>query len=243
MKGRPYEHEGSEGVAVLGFVMQDLGPAVLRLAQRLLVARRGLAQRTRRGTEVALVASEHARLLGEPFDEVRHTTVLARAALWPVPSCRPWLPTLILADNGERLHDEAALRLAALDQRYTANRREIVRVLAGTDRPLTINEIVDSAPSVPVSSAYRSLTVLADARVVRRVAGADDTGRYELAEDLSGQHHHHLICSTCGTVVDIAASPRLERALAEAAKAAAEESDFDVHEHRIDLVGRCKNCR
>jgi Fur family ferric uptake transcriptional regulator len=148
----------------------------------------------------------------------------------------------LAAENGERLHDEAALRLGALDQRYTSNRREIVRVLAGAERPLTINEIVDSAPSVPVSSAYRSLTVLADARVVRRVAGADDTGRYELAEDLSGQHHHHLICSTCGTVVDIAASPRLERALADAAKAAAEEAGFEVHEHRIDLVGRCQDC-
>ena len=145
--------------------------------------------------------------------------------------------------NGDRIHDEAALRLAALDQRYTANRREIVRVLAHAERPLTITEIVDVAPAVPVSSAYRSLTVLADARVVRKVAGNDDTGRFELAEDLSGEHHHHLICSNCGTVVDVAASPRLERALADAAKAAAEESEFEVHEHRIDLVGRCSNCR
>jgi len=148
-----------------------------------------------------------------------------------------------VADNGDRIHDEAALRLAALDQRYTGNRREIVQVLAGAERPLTITEIVDIAPTVPVSSAYRSLTVLADAHVVRRVAGTDDTGRFELAEDLSGEHHHHLICSNCGTVVDIAASPRLERALADAARAAAEEAGFEVHEHRIDLVGRCSNCR
>jgi Fur family ferric uptake transcriptional regulator len=148
-----------------------------------------------------------------------------------------------VADNGDRIHDEAALRLAALDQRYTSNRREIVGVLSTAERPLTINEIVDVAATVPVSSAYRSLTVLADARVVRRVAGNDDTGRFELAEDLSGQHHHHLICSNCGTVVDIAASPRLERALADAARAAAEEGGFEVHEHRIDLVGRCTDCR
>jgi Fur family ferric uptake transcriptional regulator len=150
---------------------------------------------------------------------------------------------MVVDASGDRIHDEAALRLAALDQRYTANRREIVEVLAGADRPLTITEIVDAASSVPVSSAYRSLTVLADARVVRRVAGNDDTGRFELAEDLSGEHHHHLICSNCGTVEDLAASPRLERALADAAKAAADDADFEVHEHRIDLVGRCANCR
>ena len=148
-----------------------------------------------------------------------------------------------MADNGDRIHDEAALRLASLDQRYTSNRREIVQVLARADRPLTITEIVDVAPTLPVSSAYRSLTVLADAHVVRRVAGNDDTGRFELAEDLSGEHHHHLICSNCGTVVDTTATPRLERALAEAAKAASEEAGFDIHEYRIDLVGRCSDCR
>src|SRR5438309_4501520 len=148
-----------------------------------------------------------------------------------------------MTDVADRLHDEAALRLAALDQRYTDNRRGVVQALVQADRPLTITEIVDAATSVPISSAYRSLTVLTEAGVVRRVAGADDTGRFELAEDLSGQHHHHLICSNCGTVVDTTATPRLERALAEAARAAAEESDFEVHEHRIDLVGRCADCR
>src|SRR3954454_12867294 len=130
---------------------------------------------------------------------------------------------MVVDANGDRIHDEAALRLATLDQRYTPNRREIVQVLAGADRPLTITEIVDVAASVPVSSAYRSLTVLADADVVRRGAGNDDTGRFELAEDLSGGRHSPLICSSCGPVVAIAPTPRLEKALAEAAKAAAEE--------------------
>jgi Fe2+ or Zn2+ uptake regulation protein len=35
----------------------------------------------------------------------------------------------------------------------------------------------------------------------------------------------------------------LERALAEAAQAAAEEDDFDVTEHRFDLLGVCADCR
>jgi Fe2+ or Zn2+ uptake regulation protein len=151
----------------------------------------------------------------------------------------------------DRLHDEAALRLAALDQRYTRGRRVLVEVLGAADRPLTIAEILDAANSraqgshhrLPQSSAYRSLTVLTEAGVLRRLAGADDLGRFELAEDLSGHHHHHFVCASCGVVADVKASPRLERALSEAGRVAGEEMGVEVNDHRIDLVGRCADCR
>jgi Fe2+ or Zn2+ uptake regulation protein len=134
------------------------------------------------------------------------------------------------------------VRLSAADQRYTTKRQQLVQVLAAAERPLTIAEILQAAQGVPQSSAYRNLAVLTDAGVVRRVQGADENGRFELAEDLSGHHHHHLICTACGTVEDVAASPRLERALAEAGRAAADAVGFQVSEHRIDLVGRCVTC-
>jgi Fe2+ or Zn2+ uptake regulation protein len=142
------------------------------------------------------------------------------------------------------MHADVADRLAALDQRYTAGRRTIVDVLAGAGRPLTVPEIMREAGSagLPQSSAYRNLTVLLDAGVVDRLAGNDDHGRYELTEELAG-HHHHLICESCGAVADVHALPRLERALDDAARLAAEMSGFEITGHRIDLVGRCRDCR
>ncbi len=140
-------------------------------------------------------------------------------------------------------HEEVAAGLARVEQRYTPGRRAIIDVLAAADRPLTVPEILAAAgPVVPQSSAYRSLTVLTEAGAVRRVAGTDELGRFELAEDLSG-HHHHLHCVECGTVADVPALPRLERALDAAAQVASEQTGFDVIEHRIDLVGRCSGCR
>jgi Fe2+ or Zn2+ uptake regulation protein len=140
------------------------------------------------------------------------------------------------------VHDEIARRLAGDDQRYTRLRRALVETLAASGRPLTIPEILAATPNLPQSSAYRNVTTLMDAGVVRRVAGTDDHGRFELAEGFSG-HHHHLVCATCGKVDDIRASPRLERALAEATRAAADEQGYDVIEHRFDLVGVCPDCR
>ncbi|HEX3394422.1 MAG TPA: Fur family transcriptional regulator [Acidimicrobiales bacterium] len=141
------------------------------------------------------------------------------------------------------LHEQAALRLAAADQRYTVGRRALVDVLSRSPRPLTTPEILDLAPGgVPQSSAYRNLTVLIDAGVVRRLAGADDLGRFELSEELTGEHHHHLVCVACGTVVDVTASPLLERALSDAGQVVADETGFVITDHRIDLVGCCPDC-
>lgn len=138
------------------------------------------------------------------------------------------------------LHEAIGLRLDRLDQRYTKLRRLMVETLAASARPLTIPELVAAAPALPQSSAYRNMTILIDAGVVRRVNGTDDHGRFELAEELSG-HHHHLVCAACGKVEDIEPSDRLERALGDAVRAV-ETPGYQVTEHRLDLLGLCPDC-
>lgn len=140
------------------------------------------------------------------------------------------------------LHQEVGVRFGRLDQRYTPARRVLVEALSAAARPLTVPELVALRPDIPQSSAYRSVTALMDVGVVRRVAGTDDHGRFELTEDLSG-HHHHFACSECGKVEDLQPSSRLEHALAEAARVASEEQDVEITEHRFDFVGRCSDCR
>jgi Fur family ferric uptake transcriptional regulator len=139
------------------------------------------------------------------------------------------------------VHREVALRLARSEQRYTPLRRALVEAMGGAGRPLTMPEILRSSPDLSQSSAYRNLSALVEAGAARRVSGTGDHGRFELAEDLSG-HHHHLVCASCGKISDIVPSPRLERALSEAVAAAAGDS-FDVTEHRFDLLGTCSDCR
>jgi Fe2+ or Zn2+ uptake regulation protein len=152
---------------------------------------------------------------------------------------RPTAPPVTI-DIG--VHDEIALRLARYEQRYTRLRRALIETMAAAGRPLTIPELLDCNPGLTQSSAYRNITVLIEAGAARRVNGVDDHGRFELAEDLSG-HHHHLVCSSCGKVSDVHPSRRLERALAEGARAVADQEDFDVSDHRFDLLGLCADCR
>ena len=116
------------------------------------------------------------------------------------------------AATSTAIHTTAAERLRREGPRYTTNRRTLVEVLEGSDRPLTIPELLDRRLGIPQSSAYRNLAVLERAGVVERIVTTDEFARYELAEDLT-EHHHHLICSGCGEVSDFVVAPAVERRL------------------------------
>jgi Fe2+ or Zn2+ uptake regulation protein len=139
------------------------------------------------------------------------------------------------------VHATAAERLRRDGQRYTSSRRALVEVLESTDRPLTIPELLTVRAGIPQSSAYRNLGVLERAGVVDRVVATDEFARYELAEDLT-EHHHHMICATCGAVSDFVMEPAAERRLDSAADAIASDAGFQVASHRFDLLGHCADC-
>jgi Fe2+ or Zn2+ uptake regulation protein len=140
------------------------------------------------------------------------------------------------------VHEIAAARLRRFDQRYTRARRALVEALASAEAPLSIPQLLRRDGTLAQSSAYRNLAVLEQATVVHRLVGSDEFSRYELAEDLT-EHHHHLICSSCGDVRDFTAPARIEDDLDRALRQVAEQHGFDPDHHRLDLVGTCVNCR
>jgi Fur family transcriptional regulator, ferric uptake regulator len=132
------------------------------------------------------------------------------------------------------------LRLRRLGQRLTPRRRSLLEILRSAAHPLTIHEILDRGNELAMSSAYRNLTVLEQAGVVHRMVTGEDFARYELAEELT-EHHHHLVCSSCGLVRDLPSDVNVER-LMKAVAARATEEGFAPVTHRLDIVGLCAEC-
>ncbi len=139
------------------------------------------------------------------------------------------------------LHEDAAARLSGIDQRYTASRQALVSILAAGGKPLSIPDVIAARRDLPQSSVYRNLAVLESAGVVRRVIGSDEFTRYELAEALT-DHHHHLVCTSCGEVADVRLPPRLERSMERAIEEVTAGTGFRSLGHRLDLVGLCAAC-
>lgn len=139
------------------------------------------------------------------------------------------------------LHELVEVRLRRVDLRYTSGRRAIVELLASAGHPVSISNIAAELPDVPRSSAYRHLVDLQSAGVVRRLAAEDEFARFELAEDLT-EHHHHLLCTTCGRVIDVTPTPAFERTVARMVEELANQHGFRPTAHALDVIGHCATC-
>jgi Fur family transcriptional regulator, ferric uptake regulator len=139
------------------------------------------------------------------------------------------------------VHGTVRTRLRAVGQRYTPQRQALVDVLSREGRPLAIGQVITSAAGLPQSSVYRNLAVLEQAGVVRRVITHDEFGRYELDEELT-EHHHHLICSTCGRVQDVTVPAELEQRMGRTLDRLARRTGFASVSHRLDVIGTCRSC-
>lgn len=86
------------------------------------------------------------------------------------------------------------------------------------------------------ASVYRALKLLEECGVAGPRQFADGVTRYEL--DVERSHHDHLVCTSCGDIVEF------ENAEIEALQlAVAQSHGFAVESHRMDMYGRCPRCR
>lgn len=107
---------------------------------------------------------------------------------------------------------------------------------------MSAEDIRQAEPSVPHSSVYRTLALLARAGVARRLPGTDRVARFELAEAVSGEHRHHLSCLDCGAMDVLLLPAAAEDELARAARAVEQAGRFVVRTSRVELAGLCPAC-
>lgn len=133
-------------------------------------------------------------------------------------------------------------RLRDHDARYTTARRAVVAALAAADGPRSAAELNAAiGAAVPVSSLYRTLAVLESAEVVVLHFAAKGVARYELAEWITG-HHHHLICIECGSVEDIAIPQPYEAKVRDLVDQIGSSVSFTPVAHALEIEGRCADC-
>lgn len=121
--------------------------------------------------------------------------------------------------------------------RVTTARQATLSTLA--DRPLSASEIHEQLQSQNVSidlaSVYRSLELFVDLGLVHAIHLGEDRKRYELVD--ADNHHHHLVCNSCGSIEDIALQQ--ESFLEEVQRV----STFKVDHHHLEFFGTCQSCQ
>ncbi len=123
--------------------------------------------------------------------------------------------------------------------RNTRQRRAVSAVLDELDGFASAQqihvELGRRGEKVGLSTVYRNLQALVDAAEVDALRGGDGEVLYRRCE--AGEHHHHLVCRSCGRAVEVA-GPAVESW----ADRTAAEHGFTNVEHTLEIFGTCADC-
>ncbi len=124
--------------------------------------------------------------------------------------------------------------------RMTRQRAAVAEVLGDTDEFRSAQQLHEllrtRGDRVGLATVYRTLQTLADGGEVDVLRAEDGESLYRRCA--RREHHHHLVCRSCGRTVEID-GPTVE---AWASQVGATHG-FDDIEHTIELWGTCASCR
>ncbi len=122
--------------------------------------------------------------------------------------------------------------------RVTTQRVAVLRAVSARPHG-TANDIVEvvrfEIGAISRQATYDALEILADKGLIRRIQPAGSPARFE---DRVGDNHHHLICRTCGRMVDVDCAVGDTPCLT-----AADDSGYEIDEAEVVYWGRCAECQ
>jgi Fur family ferric uptake transcriptional regulator len=133
--------------------------------------------------------------------------------------------------------------------RITIPRQAILDVLLRTEGHLSAEdvyvEVRKGYPQIGLTTVYRTLELLARMGIVFKFDFGDGRSRYELSEGPEGfRHHHHLVCTGCGRIIDYTEYIDSEKDLIDKTESGlSKKYGFKINNHLIRFYGLCDSCR
>ena len=119
----------------------------------------------------------------------------------------------------------------------TAQRLGVLRAVAGQPH-ITADAVAEAVRAeigaISLQSVYDALGVLVAEGIIRRIQPAGSPARFE---DRVGDNHHHLICRTCGRMIDVDCAVGSAPCLA-----AIDDGGYEIDEAEVVYWGRCPDC-
>jgi Fur family ferric uptake transcriptional regulator len=116
----------------------------------------------------------------------------------------------------------------------------IARAVERLERAFTVEELAEATGREAdgrrpgIATVYRAVSAMTAAGHVERVGGRDGKALYARCD--AGGHHHHLVCTGCGSVAETPCP------LDAVALASAADTGFVVTRHEVAIYGLCPVC-
>lgn len=124
--------------------------------------------------------------------------------------------------------------------RSTRQRDLILDIFLSTHQHVSVEELYlkvkASNPDIGHATVYRTLKLFSEAGLAREILLHDGQTRYEHV--VAGEHHDHLICTGCNTIIEFE-NETIEQLQTEIAT----RHGFQIKNHKLELYGLCPACR
>ncbi|SEQ47920.1 peroxide-responsive transcriptional repressor PerR [Piscibacillus halophilus] len=138
----------------------------------------------------------------------------------------------------EQRLQEALSHLKSSGVRITPQRHAVLEYLMQTMTHPTADDIYKALegkfPNMSVATVYNNLRVFQEIGLVRELTYGDSSSRF----DCNTTEHYHVICDSCGKIVDFH-YPSLD----EVEQLAEQVTGFNVSRHRMEVYGKCEDCQ
>jgi Fur family ferric uptake transcriptional regulator len=128
---------------------------------------------------------------------------------------------------------ELVRRLHQRGLRMTPQRQQVLDAVRDLEHA-TPEQISAAVPEIDLTTVYRTVELLEELGLLRHTHLGHGPASFRLAED----EHVHVVCHTCGRVIDV--DHDLIDGLVQRLR---DQSDFEVDRSHFTVFGRCRECR
>ena len=124
--------------------------------------------------------------------------------------------------------------------KMTPQRRAVLkRIMQNHEHftPATLYEQMNrESPGIGIVTVYRTIELLAQLGLLCCVYGEGNNRSYVMRRPQV--HHHHLICSGCGKVIEF-----IDCDISGLEQRLSKRTGFEIEGHLLEVQGRCPDCR
>ena len=125
--------------------------------------------------------------------------------------------------------------------KYTEQREIVLDILLHAKEHLTAEEVYNEIKkkylnsNIGIATVYRALSFLEEVDLITSINFGTDGKKYE---SNSKSHHDHLICTSCGKIIEFM-DDEIEKRQDKIAK----KNKFRIVSHSMQLYGTCESCQ
>ncbi|MDY0052707.1 MAG: Fur family transcriptional regulator [Aliarcobacter sp.] len=148
---------------------------------------------------------------------------------------------MLSENSNEEIIDELKKIVKQKGLKYTEQREIVLSVLLKAQDHLTAEEVYNEIKkeyqesNIGIATVYRALSFLEDVDLIASIAFGTDGKKYE---SNAKSHHDHLICTSCGKIIEFF-DDEIEKRQDKIAK----KNKFKITSHSMQLYGTCETCQ